>query len=84
MQEEVNHDYDKDNFLVVAWRSAEMQAVNNLLNQGSKVEDIGFTPLGLTWEDNFQSDYYKIGKTPTENKISEDSEVKKSWWQIWK
>ena len=27
-QNEVNYDYDKDNFLLIAWRSAEMQAMN--------------------------------------------------------
>lgn len=83
-QEEVNYDYDKDDFWAIAGRSAEMQAINNLLNQGSNLEDITFTPLGLTWEDDSQSDFYKIGKYSIVDEVVEDSEVKKSWWQIWK
>jgi hypothetical protein len=36
-------------FLAVAGRSAEFQAANQLLNQGSKLQDLVFTPYVLLW-----------------------------------
>lgn len=39
-------------FLVVAGRSAEFQAANQLLNQGSKLENLVFTPYLLPWSEN--------------------------------
>lgn len=39
-------------FLAVAGRSAEFQAANKLLNQGSKLQDLVFTPYLLLWPEN--------------------------------
>jgi len=39
----------KKDFMALAMRSAEFQAANKLLNGGSKLSDIGFTPCLLLW-----------------------------------
>ena len=39
----------KQDFMAVAMRSAEFQAANELLNGGSKLSDIRFTPCLLLW-----------------------------------
>jgi hypothetical protein len=36
-------------FLAVAAHSAEFDAANQLLNNGSKLEDLRFTPVSLSW-----------------------------------
>jgi len=38
-----------DDKLRLAGRSAEFRAANELLHRGSKLEDVAFTPLVLTW-----------------------------------
>ena len=39
-------------FLAVAGRSAEFQAANELLNRGSKLENLVFTPYLLLWPED--------------------------------
>ena len=39
-------------FLVVAGRSAEFQAANQLLNKGSKLENLVFIPYLLPWPED--------------------------------
>lgn len=41
-----------ENFFAVAGRSAEFQAANQLLNKGSKLENLAFTPYLLPWPES--------------------------------
>lgn len=42
----------KEDLLLLAGRSAEFDAANQLLNRGSKLEDIAFTTAVLNWREN--------------------------------
>ena len=47
---DVQNGLSRDDKLRLAGRSAEFQAANSLLQQGSKLEDIVFTPSIHTWD----------------------------------
>ena len=83
-QQEINTDFDKEKFISIAWRSAEMRVLNEALSKGSKIEDLVFAPPTLIWADDLQTDYYKIEKKPPEIKNIQNFHDQKSWWQIWK
>lgn len=51
-QHEIARGTPGSELVAVAARSAEFQAANELLNKGSKLKDIVFTPTVLTREDN--------------------------------
>jgi hypothetical protein len=59
----------RDDKFRVAGRSAEFRAGNELLNKGSKLGDIGFTPSVFMW--------------PEEGPGSEPPVPKKPWWRVW-
>ena len=42
----------KQDILVIAARSAEFNAANQLLNRGSKLENLRFTPILLPWPES--------------------------------
>jgi hypothetical protein len=48
-RDEAARGISRDDLLAVAGRSAEFQAVNQMLNQGSNLRDIVLTPTLLTW-----------------------------------
>lgn len=49
---ESQRDISVQDFLVVAGRSAEFQAANELLNRGSELENLVFTPYRLPWPED--------------------------------
>jgi hypothetical protein len=57
-------------FQAVALRSAEVNAVNNALNNGSKPENLVLSSPVFLWEEENQND------------VSE-SKQSKSWWRFW-
>lgn len=59
---------DNDQFLAIASYNAEFKVVNEMLNKGSKVENLVVSPVSML----------------AGNNIDRDFEDKKSWWQIWK
>lgn len=59
---------DNDEFLAIESYNAEFKAINNALNQGSKIEDLVISPVTML----------------SENSIENDLKEKKSWWQVWK
>ena len=48
-REEISRGTSADELLAIGGRSAEFNVVNQLLNQGSKPEDIRLTPIVFTW-----------------------------------
>ena len=83
-QQEIEFDYNKENFYAIAGRSAEMNVVNQLLNDGSTPKDIVMTNLLLVWENDAPFDLYKTNRTENKASNAEILEKEKSWWQIWK
>lgn len=49
---EIEHGISAQDLLSVAARSAEFDAANQLLNKGSKLQNIAFTPLVLNWPED--------------------------------
>jgi len=49
---EIQSGLGRDDKLRVAGRSANFQAANRLLHQGSKLENIAFTPAVLAWDED--------------------------------
>lgn len=59
---------DSDQFLTIASYNAEFKVVNEMLNKGSKIEDLVISPVTML----------------AGNNVNKDFEEKKSWWQLWK
>jgi hypothetical protein len=51
-RDEIRRGLSPKDLLAVALRSAEFQAVNRLLNKGSKLSDLVLTPTLLTWPEH--------------------------------
>jgi hypothetical protein len=49
---EVTNNVSRSDLLVLAGRSAEFQAANTLLRNGSNLKNLAFTPLLLPWPEN--------------------------------
>ena len=70
-----------ETFLVIAYRSAEVNAVNQMKMDGVNPENIVFTSMATMWE---------IDEEPPQNNIeshqaNEVEEVStKNWWEFWK
>jgi hypothetical protein len=62
-----------EEFQVVAFRSAEFRVVNEMLNKGSKPENIVLTQPYLQWREDIE-----------EKEEFSDSNQSQSWWQFWK
>jgi hypothetical protein len=58
-------------FLAIAFRSAEVNAVNQMELQGSKPENIVLTPMLTMWDLYEESDNLEASQT-------------KNWWEFWK
>jgi hypothetical protein len=65
---EVEAGLSRDEKLRVAGRSAEFTVANELMNKGSKLGDLGFTPSLFMW--------------PEEGPGSEPPATRKPWWWI--
>lgn len=59
---------DNEEFLTIESYSAEFKVINDMLNKGSRIEDLVISPVTMLAGSN----------------VIEDSEENKSWWQIWK
>jgi hypothetical protein len=60
-------------FLAIAFRSAEVNAVNQMELQGSNPENVVLTPILIQWE---------IGEEPPPTHT--ESNRTKNWWELWK
>ena len=58
-------------FLAIAFRSAEVNAVNQMELQGSRPENIVLTPMLTMWDLYEESDNLEAAQT-------------KNWWEFWK
>jgi hypothetical protein len=67
---EIERGLGRDDKLSVAGRSAEFRAANELLNKGSKLGDLGFTPSVFMWSE--------------EGPGSDPPVPRKPWWRIWR
>ncbi len=59
---------DNDEFLTIESYNAEFKVINDMLNKGSRIEDLVISPVTML----------------AGNDVIKDSEENKSWWQIWK
>lgn len=59
---------DNDEFLAIESYNAEFKVINDMLNKGSKIEDLVISPVTML----------------AGNNVSKDFEQNKSWWQFWK
>ncbi len=59
--------------MAIAFRSAEVNAVNQMELQGSNPEDIVLTPMLTKWDLYEESELDKIELSQTKN-----------WWEFWK
>ena len=55
-REEAARGVSHQDLLAIAGRSAEFDAANQLLNRGSKLENVVFTPTLLVWSENGPED----------------------------
>lgn len=56
------HMFGKDEWLAIAGRSAEFDAVNQLLNRGASLSNLILTPLSLQWPEGGPSSNTEMGK----------------------
>jgi len=51
-ESEIRRGVGRDELLMVAGRSAEFHAINQLLDQGSELKNVVLTPMSLQWPEN--------------------------------
>jgi hypothetical protein len=75
-QSELQTGIPQEDIVIIASRSAEYNAISDLIKKGAKLNGIRTTPLLFGWPED--------GPEDNENIARQNDSPKKQWWQFWK